>query len=177
MIIEATAVVSGLLTLAAMGVLIYKSPRSAFRVLMSASAIVLLVAFVIVNLEIRVWGVSGDSMLPTIEDGDTMICIPTNYEAGDMVQLISPLGNGYWVKRIIGVPGDRIAVWGNYVEVNGVADTTSEKYQKSTLRPRVYVLQYNQYFVCGDNREVSYDSRYVGPIEKELILTETLFSF
>jgi len=127
---------------------------------------------------IRIYEVSGSSMEPTLQDGQTLIAYKGTLDRGDIVQLLDPSGGGSkWVKRLIGVPGDRIAVWGNYVEVNGVPDTTSVKYQKSTLRPRLFVLQYNEYFVCGDNRAVSLDSRYVGKINRKLILTETLFSF
>jgi signal peptidase I len=172
------------LAIAAVATSLIKPSKSLFCARRFMTLVVYACCIVVITLSVsravgvKVWKVSGDSMLPTLTDGDSTVCIRPNYEAGDIVQIVSPESDGsYWVKRIIGVPGDRIAVWGNHVEVNGVADPTSEKYEKSTLRPRVLVLQYGEYFVCGDNREVSYDSRYVGPIDKNLILTETLFSF
>ena len=139
-----------------------------------------IIAFLYISnaLDIRIYEVSGSSMEPTLQDGQTMIAYKGTLDRGDIVQMLDPSGDGTkWVKRIIGMPGDRIAVWGNYVEVNGVPDPTSENYQKSLLKPRVFVLYGNEYFVCGDNRDVSWDSRYVGKIKRELILTETLFSF
>ena len=130
-------------------------------------------------LGLKTWSISGESMVPTLQDGDTQINIATgDYEEGDIVCIKSPTGSGeFWVKRVIGVPGDTVEVWGNYIEVNGVADDISKKYNKSNYNRSLTVLLYNEYFVAGDNREHSYDSRFVGPIEYKNILSERLFSF
>jgi len=127
----------------------------------------------------KVWRVSGESMMPTLQDGD----IQLNYDSGDwnygdIVCIESPTKNGdFWVKRVVGLPGDTVEVWGNYIEVNGVADPISKNYEKSYTESTVTVLLYGEYFVSGDNRKVSFDSRYVGPIQEENILSEKLFSF
>jgi signal peptidase I len=148
------------------------------RIIALASTTIIAFCYISNVLDIRIYEVSGSSMEPTLQDGQTTVAYKGTLDRGDIVQLLDPSGDGTkWVKRLIGVPGDRIAVWGNYVEVNGVPDPTSEKYKKSLLKPKVFVLYCNEYFVCGDNRSVSWDSRYVGKIKRELILTETLFSF
>ena len=131
---------------------------------------------------IKLSKISGSSMEPTLYDGDITISIESgDYEAGDIVSFISPQGDGSrWIKRVIGVPGDVVEIYGDYLEVNGVPDEISLKYnkvgKKSTKRGSI-VLLLGEYFLSGDNREVSLDSRYVGAINEELILSEMLFSY
>ena len=169
---------SGILGIAC-GVWLFRlTAYKALRIMALASTTIIALLYVSQLLDLRIYEVSGSSMEPTLQSGQTMVAYKGTLERGDIVQLLDPSGDGTkWVKRLIGVPGDRIAVWRNYVEVNGVPDTTSKNYQKSLLKPKLFVLYCNEYFVCGDNRKVSWDSRYVGKIKRELILTETLFSF
>lgn len=128
---------------------------------------------------IKWWQVDGESMLPTLKHGDKVITKVTgDYEAGDVVMITSPRLDGtYWVKRIVGVPGDIVDVYGNYIEVNGVPDFTSEKFEKKDKVIRTIVLLSGEYFLAGDNRPYSYDSRIVGAINERLILSEMLFSY
>jgi signal peptidase I len=127
---------------------------------------------------IKTWKISGLSMYPTLDDGDLQVNFATgDYEKGDIVCIVAPDGDGFWVKRVIGTPGDTIEVWGSYIEVNGEPDPISKNYEKSLTKSTVTVLLYNEYFVSGDNRGGSYDSRYIGPIQLENILSERLFSF
>ncbi len=128
---------------------------------------------------VKWWEVDGRSMFPALEDGDRVVTMRTNdFEAGDVVMLLSPeLDGTHWVKRVVGVPGDIVDVYGNYIEVNGVPDPTSEKYEKKDKVIRTIVLLSGEYFLAGDNRPYSYDSRIVGAINERLILSEMLFSY
>lgn len=134
---------------------------------------------VMVFNHIKIWQVDGSSMLPTIESGDTVIAKKTlSYQKGDIVTILSPdLDGSYWVKRIVGTPGDIISVYGNYIEINGIADDVSLNYQKNDKLTGSFVLLSGEYFIAGDNRPVSNDSRISGPIKEETIVDEMLFAF
>jgi signal peptidase I len=146
-----------------------------------------LVAVIIVGLVHRwrgidTWKISGESMSPTLEDGDYSISLSgTDIERGDIVCILSPLKDGKsWIKRVIGIPGDAIVISGNYITVNGEPDLISQKYSfhnTNIKKGTTLVLLEGEYFVAGDNRSVSYDSRYVGPIKHKTIIGEQLFAF
>lgn len=80
----------------------------------------------------------------------------------------------YYVKRIIGLPGETIQIIGDDIYVDG--EILEEDYGKMAITEagmaeEPIVLEDDEYFVLGDNRELSLDSRYdsVGPVKKELI--------
>lgn len=153
----------------------------------------LAVAFIIYILNSLVFNfavVRGTSMEPTLYDRDILICIKFGYqpEYGDIVLCRS--GKGYeneLVKRIIGVPGDRIDIDNTkgIVYINGEpldeAYCTNITYTTGDIKFPVVVPE-NQYFVLGDNREVSVDSRYseIGMISDKKIdghITYRIFPF
>ena len=149
-------------------------------VIFNVVAVIFLTAyFVTPMVGIKVWSISGLSMTPTLQDGDVSVNLKTgNYVRGDIVCIESPTTKDeFWVKRVIGVPGDTIQVFGDYIEVNGKPDKISLNFDKSYSKTAKIVLLYNEYFVAGDNRSGSYDSRYVGPILEKTILSERLFGF
>lgn len=129
----------------------------------------------------RMWRVKGSSMLPTFPESGFVVLIerdPTP-DAGDIVIIRAPLAfsNGgnpvFWLKRVVGVPGDTLQVIGgtNVLVRNG--SIVHEPYiNKTTLyqEGRTWVLGPSMYFVMGDNRNVSLDSRAVGPIPAESIV-------
>lgn len=125
--------------------------------------------------------VSGNSMYPTMRDKQIIFTDMQPVERGDIVtayfpkQAIAekPNKNGaIMVKRVIGIPGDtvRIDEFGS-IYVNNVL--VNENYVSNEAIAFTYVdggcnsirLSYDEYFVIGDNRGVSYDSRYFGPIK------------
>jgi signal peptidase I len=166
------------------------------------------------------------SMKPTIEEGDRVVVnklaydlkVPfTTFEVwkwgdprrGDIVVLFSPVDGVRLVKRVVGVPGDRIEMRDNQLYVNGDAarwksiGEENDREQGSTLvveetlegrthrvmfTPQIpavrsfapLIVPPGRYFVMGDNRDNSNDSRFIGLIDRHRIVGKALavaFSF
>jgi len=122
--------------------------------------------------------VEGTSMLPTLNEGDRLIVSKAEYsvispETGDIVVFRNskdPIEN--YIKRIIGVAGDRIEINGGFVYINGIQlnepyilESFYEYFTTTMIPP-------NSIFVLGDNRNHSRDSRnpYVGFVSVDNII-------
>lgn len=119
--------------------------------------------------------VDGDSMYPTLHDGDKVIYQRHNYEIryGDIVAIRMESGDVY-VKRVIGKAGDTINIQRGKIYVNGVESVTEEATGETnpTEGSNVtypYLVRDGEYFVLGDNREVSDDSREFGAVHEDQI--------
>ena len=142
-----------------------------------------IVAFGIKTFIARPVFVEGSSMYPTLQDGEFGFTnlLGLSFEGvnrGDIV--IVEEGDEYWVKRVIGLPNETIECRDNVVYINGEA--LDEPYLDSDY---VHDIENNQgyftsdfeaielgsdeYFVMGDNRVVSADSRVVGPFSRSQI--------
>ena len=166
------------------------------------------------------------SMKPTIEEGDRVVVNKLAYDLkipfttvevfkwadpqrGDIVVLFSPVDGTRLVKRVVGVPGDKIEMHDNQLFVNGYAarwkeigseeDTEqgSSVVVEENLAGRLHRMMFtpqipavrsfgpvtvptDRYFVMGDNRDNSNDSRFIGLIERRRIVgkaTAVAFSF
>lgn len=119
--------------------------------------------FWIVNTATGRFRIEGHSMMPTLEEGEYIIINKLSYyldepERGDIIVLRFPNDRTRdFIKRVIGVPGDRIEIGNGEVKVNGVA--LEEPYLNA---PPSYTGSWtvpaDQYFVLGDNRNNSHDS-------------------
>jgi signal peptidase I len=131
------------------------------------------VLFVIINLFFPRYVVEGRSMEPQLHDWDllfaTSIDVMTNQlQRCDVVTLISPYDGERVVKRIIGLPGERVDVHDGQVYVNGEA--LPEEYINEAPRySGSWQVGDDQYFVLGDNRNHSLDSHYYGPVDRQQI--------
>lgn len=119
--------------------------------------------------------VSGSAMNPTFYSGDYLIInqLSKSYERGDIVVYEWKDGH-YFIQRIIGLPGEEVVIEDGLTLVNGVPIDDSytqgiTEWEQSSLR-----LGENEYFVMGDNRENSSDSRLSGPVSEDKILGEYL---
>ncbi len=128
--------------------------------------------------------VKGESMSPNFESGDYLIVDEISYrfatpQRGDVVVFKTDFIPGYYgqrfIKRVIGLPGETVEVHAGKVEVisNGKDVVLDESYLPKNLQTAGEVntmLKANEYFVMGDNRANSYDSRSWGVVPKEDII-------
>lgn len=121
--------------------------------------------------------VSGASMSPNFEGGNYLIVDEITYRfddprRGDVVVFRYPNDlSTFYIKRIIGLPGDRVRVDGGNIFVN--EKRIDEPYldeSVKTLGDINLTLEGGRYFVMGDNRYHSFDSRSWGPLERENIV-------
>ncbi|HNV45378.1 signal peptidase I [Candidatus Woesebacteria bacterium] len=132
--------------------------------------------------------VNGQSMLPNFQDGEHVMTDKISYKfrepmRGEVVVFHAPPAAGCvegtgcdFIKRIIAVPGDKVAVHDNAIWINGqklpepyIPDDFEILPGRATLNEEIY-LGPDEYFVSGDNRPHSSDSRFWGPITKDEIV-------
>jgi len=128
--------------------------------------------------------VHGDSMEHTFHSGDRVVISRVlvffkQIKQGDIVvcKLAENGDKKDIIKRVIGVPGDEIVIRDGVVRVNG--DILQEDYVDGaeTLGNMDVKLADDEYFVMGDNRAISYDSRKAGPIHQRDMIGKVLFRF
>lgn len=131
-------------------------------------------------------GAKGDSMLPTMNGSEVCINIRKNpfinINRGDIVMVDKTIHGKRHVmqKRVIGLPGDEITIQDDNIFVNG--DILEEDYiqGKTSLDKLSDIdirLTNNQYYILGDNRTDSYDSRYYGAVSKNEVKYKLLFTY
>lgn len=142
--------------------------------------VVAAVAVLISTLVLPVLQVSGESMEPTLSDGDIIVLVKTNkYETGELIGFYYQ--NKLLLKRVIASAGDYVDIDDDgVVSVNGVAldEPYVSELSKGTCDIALpYQVPDGRIFVMGDHREVSIDSRAkaVGCIEKEQIVGRVFF--
>jgi len=124
--------------------------------------------------------VKGQSMEPNFYEKDYLIIDELTYRfrepaRGEVVVFKAPAGNDYYLKRVVGLPGERVKVenqkivvyngdhpQGVIVEENYLFEDTPGSISMSLGR--------DEYFVLGDNRDASYDSRRFGPIKANSVV-------
>jgi len=128
--------------------------------------------------------VSGASMSPNFSTGDYLIVDEISYrfaspQRGDVVVFDASFVKEYsgqrFIKRIIGLPGETVDITNGQVEIikDGKTTVLNEKYLPEDLKTYGDVnitLGNNQYFVLGDNRQHSYDSRMWGVVDQKYII-------
>ena len=151
--------------------------RNTFAVLIVVAAIAVLVS----TLFLPVIQVSGDSMEPTLKDGDILLLIKTkDFDRGDLCCI--SWHNKMLLKRVIGLPGDRIDIDSDgVVSVNG--EVLDEPYASDKSLGECDVqfpltVPENSLFVLGDKRATSVDSRSsaIGCVDREQIIGRVLFT-
>ena len=164
-----------------------KKARSAVKEILNF-ALYIAIVFVLTYLVIHYVGqrteVSGESMENTLDDGDNLIVDKITYRFRDPERfdiIVFPFKlqeNTYYIKRIIGLPGETVRIDENgIIYING--EELVESYGREVIQPdkrfraaEEVVLGDDEYFVMGDNRNHSSDSREasVGNIKREDII-------
>jgi signal peptidase I len=150
-------------------------------------ALVCLLAFILVWF----WGQrvsnTGNSMQPVLENGDVVLVNRIVYDTSQPMRndviVFKPKGNensAYYIKRVIGLPGETVQIKDGYVYIDGeeleeVSTVTETK--SAGLASEPIKLDDDEYFVLGDNRSASEDSRAadVGNVKREDIYGKAWF--
>ncbi|MBU9727400.1 signal peptidase I [Lachnospiraceae bacterium ASD4241] len=150
-------------------------------------AVVLFLAFVLVYFFGEKVVNVGESMSPTLENGDTVLVNKLNYSItgpsrGDVV-VFKPHGNEnthYYIKRVVGLPGETVEIKEGKIYIDGEVleeELETEPVQEAGVAASLVKLGEDEYFVLGDNRNNSEDSRSadVGDVLKKHMLGKAWF--
>lgn len=131
--------------------------------------------------------VFGESMAPTFQDQERVVLSKTSaIQRFDVIVFNAPdQDNKKYIKRVIGLPGDRIEMRDDVLYINGQAFDESylkenrddNPFGKLTGDISLQEVPKNSFFVMGDNRLYSKDSRHFGFISKDSIIGEVKFRF
>ncbi|MGY3724487.1 signal peptidase I [Granulicatella balaenopterae] len=147
-----------------------------------AFLIMLLVIFGIKFWIADIYQISGESMMPTLENKERVLATKfTSIDQFDIVILNSHNKGSnnkerLYIKRVIGMPGDIISAENHHVLING--EPLEEQYLGEGSYTKDFgpiTVPEGEYFVMGDNRLNSTDSRIIGCIKAEDILAETQY--
>lgn len=168
-----------------------KSPETAYETLRTI-VLVLLAAFLVRSFIVQPFVVQGSSMEPTFQDQDYLVVDKIKYRLGnpnrgDIIVFKAPKDTSQnYIKRIIGLPGEKVTIEENSVKINGQA--LDETYLPESLVGNnadgsfflEQTLGEHEFFVLGDNRNHSSDSRSWGPLPEGNIVGRaviTVFPF
>ncbi len=151
--------------------------KSLLQTIITAVVIVFICfKFVFISTE-----VNGSSMYPTLQDGDRgfsfVITKTISINRFDICVIDSQKSGKLLVKRIIGMPNDKVTYKDNKLYIN------DEYVEETFLSDDVYTEDFevqlgeDEYFCLGDNREVSRDSRYYGAFQKSEIKSTNFFAY
>lgn len=172
-----------------------KSNKQSFRELVRFASIAVIIVILIRLFIAEPFVVSGASMVPTFENGDYLIVDKVSYilrdpkrndiiifrypndpqnslERGFIKRFFDP--GKYFIKRVIGLPSEIVDIKGNEITIKNAVHkdgfVLSEPFVKNIANNNTHFeLKDDEYFVMGDNRGASSDSRYWGAVKKEFI--------
>jgi signal peptidase I len=146
--------------------------------------ILIIAIYSLVNMASMRYIIDGPSMEPNFYTGQFIIVSRLNYvwgqpRRGDIVVFHRPdRQNEDLIKRVIGTPGDTVEIRNQQVYVNGIM--LNESYINEpcvSCAERTWTLGEDEFFVMGDNRNHSSDSRIFGVVQRNQIVGEALFRY
>jgi signal peptidase I len=146
----------------------------------SAAASILIITFLYQPVRVE-----GTSMLPRLEDADRLFINKFVYhfsaiDRGDVVVFRYPRDPAKsYIKRVIAVPGDRLRIDHGVVWLNGKRQEESyvpEEYRDERSMAEIVVPE-ESFFMMGDHRSISSDSREFGPVDRSLIYGKAVFVY
>lgn len=160
--------------------------KDIFEVLVGSVVAVFLAFVIIFSVGMRT-SVIGDSMEPTLYNAQEILISRFAYKLsspkrGDVIVFL-PNGNQnthLYVKRVIGLPGEKVQILNGSVYIDGSLLEEDEQYVRmsdSGIAVNEITLANDEYFVLGDNRNSSEDSRSgnIGPVKKNTIIGKAWF--
>ena len=164
--------------------------RNTFNFLWETAKLVLVSLVIIIPIRyfvIQPFFVLGASMEPTFENGDYLIIDEISYrfekpQRGDVVVFKYPYDTAqYYIKRIVGLPGEIVDFQDGKIVIKNKENpdgfALEEGYslsEKETFGGKSVTLGNDEYFVLGDNRGASSDSRRWGPLEEQYLIGKVL---
>lgn len=163
-------------------VLVSEKLANAFKaVLMSPHYLVYIFVLVTIITFMRGYLVPSGSMVPTLKEGDRILTLKryfadgATYARGDIVCFHNPQTNEVYVKRIVARGGDEVVINDQGLLVNG--ELSPYQGGGTNVVTGSWQLEDDEYFMMGDNRANSEDSRYIGAIKASAIIGKVDFVF
>ncbi len=167
--------------------------KSFFNYIFELVKIVIISLVIIIPIRyflIQPFYVKGASMEPNFYDEEYLIVDEISYrfeapQRGDVIVFRYPRDpQEFFIKRVIGLPGEKIQIKDGEIHIFNQEHPEGFALHESYLSPDVktysltddtVTLGSNQFYVLGDNRNASKDSRYFGPVDKSFIIGKVLF--
>ena len=149
-------------------------------IVISAAVSILIITFLYQPVRVE-----GTSMLPRLEDHDRLFINKFVYRIssihrGDVVVFHYPRDpEKSYIKRVIALPGDRISIERGRVYLNGkpLRESYVPEEYRDTRSLAETVVPEDAYFMMGDHRSISSDSREFGPVDRDLIYGKAVFVY
>jgi signal peptidase I len=138
--------------------------------------------YAVVNFATGRFKVEGSSMEPSVHPNQYVLVDKISYrlgspQRGDVVVFNYPLATERdFIKRVIGLPGETVTVASGVVSVNG-QPLTEPYIAAPPVSAGTWQLGANEYFVMGDNRNNSSDSRSWGPLERKYLIGKAVLTY
>ncbi len=142
-----------------------------------------LVIFLLIRFAVQNFRIEGYSMEPNFHDGQFLFVNKIEYmlhppERGDVIVFVPPNNSSKdFIKRVIGLPGDRIEIVNGRVFINGEELIETYPLNAGSYSMGAVTVPPDEYFVLGDNRNYSSDSHSWGPVSVKKIIGKAWISY